>query len=64
MYIYYLVGYPVSCKIIGRISVQIGIRHNPTNNGLVRVIFLNKNYDKVLDKTKDKKKTIWSWCKE
>ena len=28
-YIYYLAGYPVSGKIIGRISGQISIRYNP-----------------------------------
>ena len=31
-YIYYLAGYPVSGKIIGRISGQISIRYNPTLN--------------------------------
>ena len=29
-FIYYLAGYPVSGKIIGRISGQISIRYNPT----------------------------------
>ena len=29
-YCYYLAGYPVSGKIIGRISGQIIIRYNPT----------------------------------
>ena len=29
-YIYYLAGYPVSGKIIGRISGQISIRYNPS----------------------------------
>ena len=29
MFFYYLAGYPVSGKIIGRISSQISIRYNP-----------------------------------
>ena len=29
IYIYYLTGYPVTGKIIGRISGQISIRYNP-----------------------------------
>ena len=30
-FIYYLAGYPVSGKIVGRISGQISIRYNPSN---------------------------------
>ena len=31
IYIYYLAGYPVSSKVIGRISGQISFRYNPNH---------------------------------